>query len=171
MKSLIAFAAALLAALPAFAGNALSDMHPEEAYPDNAPVLVTPDPYVDVVRQVQEKLHQLDFDPGPVNGASSSKLQAALAQFQLSRALPVSGMLDGQTLQELGVQPSEGQAAQGASSGEDRSLSGENRSLQGSCDGLIGPEKEQCLQQGGTVEVGVTQGSGASGAGSTRSSP
>lgn len=159
MKSLIAFAAAFLAVVPAFAGNALSDMHPEEAYPDNAPVLVSPGPYVDVVRQVQEKLHELDFDPGPVNGASSSKLQAALAQFQLSRALPVSGMLDEQTLKELGVRPSGGEAARGSSS------SREDRSLQGSCDGLIGPEKEQCLQQGGTVEVGSTQASGASGSG------
>jgi peptidoglycan hydrolase-like protein with peptidoglycan-binding domain len=109
MKSLIAFVtiAAFLAAVPAFAGNAVSDMHPEEAYPDDAPALVSPGPYVEVIRQVQEKLHELDFDPGPVNGASSSKLQAALAQFQLSEALPVSGMLDQRTLLALGLDPAD----------------------------------------------------------------
>lgn len=107
MKLLIAFAAAvaLLAAVPAFAGNAVSDMHPEEAYPDDVPALVSPGPYVDLLRQVQEQLRGLDFDAGPVNGASSSKLQAALAQFQLARNLPASGMLDQRTLLELGLDP------------------------------------------------------------------
>jgi len=94
----------------ALAGTALSDMHPEEAYPNDAPVLASPGPYADVTKQVQEKLRELDFDPGPINGASSSKLQAALAQFQLSAALPVSGMLDTETLKALGVQPSEASA-------------------------------------------------------------
>jgi peptidoglycan hydrolase-like protein with peptidoglycan-binding domain len=107
MKSLIssAVAALCLAALPAFAGNAVSDMHPEEAYPDDAPALVSPGPYVEVIKQVQQKLHDLDFDPGPVNGASSSKLQAALAQFQLANALPVNGMLDQRTMLALGLDP------------------------------------------------------------------
>lgn len=101
------FAGALLAlAGSAFAGSAVSDMHPEEAYPNDAPVLASPGPYADLLRQVQEKLHGLDFDPGPVNGASTSKTQAALAQFQLSRNLPASGMLDQLTLLELGLDPS-----------------------------------------------------------------
>jgi peptidoglycan hydrolase-like protein with peptidoglycan-binding domain len=120
MQFRVTFAAgaALLVMAPAFAGNAVSDMHPEEAYPDDAPLLVSPGPYVDLVTQVQKKLHELDFDPGPVNGAASSKLQAALAQFQLSRALPVSGMFDEQTLKELGVaSPVEGM--QNARAGEE----------------------------------------------------
>ena len=100
-------ASMLVAAGPAFAASALSDMHPEEAYTDNAPVLASPGPYADLLRQVQEKLHELDFDPGPVNGASTSKTQAALAQFQLSRNLPASGMLDQRTVLELGLDPSE----------------------------------------------------------------
>jgi peptidoglycan hydrolase-like protein with peptidoglycan-binding domain len=125
MKPLIAFAAALLVAVPAFAGNAVSDMHPEEAYPDNAPVLVSPGPYGDLLKQVQEKLHALDFDPGPVNGASSSKLQAALAQFQLSEALPASGMLDQRTLLALGLDPAELVTVQpDAAAGEDAAAGG-----------------------------------------------
>ena len=101
-------ASALLAvASPASAGSAVSDMHPEEAYPDEAPALVSPGPYVEVTKQVQQRLRELDFDPGPVNGASSSKLQAALAQFQLSEALPVSGMLDQRTMLALGLDPAD----------------------------------------------------------------
>lgn len=109
MSLLVTFAAGALfvAAAPAFAGTALSDMHPEAAYPDDAAVLVSPGPYVDVIKQVQQKLRELDFDPGPVNGASSSKLQAALAQFQLSEALPVSGMLDQRTMLALGLDPAD----------------------------------------------------------------
>lgn len=97
--------AGMLLAAPSsvLAGDALSDMHPEEAYPNSAPLLTSPGPYAEVIKQVQEKLHALDFDAGEVDGAMSSKLQAALAQFQLSRAMPVNGMLDEETLKALGV--------------------------------------------------------------------
>lgn len=99
------FAAALLAAAPALAGTALSDTHPEEAYPDDAPPLLSPSPFAPLIRQVQDKLHAFDFDPGPVNGAMTPKTQAALAQFQLSQLLPASGMLDQPTLLALGLDP------------------------------------------------------------------
>ncbi|HET7197960.1 MAG TPA: peptidoglycan-binding domain-containing protein [Burkholderiales bacterium] len=100
-------AGALFFAASASAGNAVSDNHPEDAYPNAAPPLTSPGPYAGLIEQVQEKLHGLDFDPGPVNGAWTSKTQAALAQFQLSDLLPASGMLDERTLRELGVQPAE----------------------------------------------------------------
>jgi peptidoglycan hydrolase-like protein with peptidoglycan-binding domain len=99
------FAAAFFAAGPVLAGTALSDSHPEEAYPNDAPLLVSPGPYAGLVRQVQERLRSLDFDPGPANGATSSKTQAALTQFQLSQGLPASGMLDQRTLLALGLDP------------------------------------------------------------------
>ena len=57
----------------------------------------------EIIKQVQQKLHQQGFDAGPVNGDFGAKTQAALAQFQLSRVLPASGALDDQTLAELGV--------------------------------------------------------------------
>ena len=105
-------AIALLAvAGSAFAGNALSDNHPEAAYPDKVLPLYTPGPSADLVRQVQERLHALDFDAGPVNGEFGSKTQAALVQFQLSSLLPASGSLDEETLAELGVQRGEAAAA------------------------------------------------------------
>jgi peptidoglycan hydrolase-like protein with peptidoglycan-binding domain len=98
-------AAALLAAAPALAGNAVSDTHPEEAYPNDALPVVAAGPYADLVRQLQEKLHALDFDAGPANGAISTKTQAALAQFQLSQLIPASGALDQRTLLALGLDP------------------------------------------------------------------
>jgi peptidoglycan hydrolase-like protein with peptidoglycan-binding domain len=105
MKSsrVFGFLAVLLAAS---AGNAkdggFTALHPEEAQPD--PVAQpAPDPYSGFIGAVQEKLRQLGFDPGPVNGDFGAKTQAALAQFQLSRTIPASGQLDDQTLAELGV--------------------------------------------------------------------
>lgn len=106
MRLLPCVAAALAcAALPASAASEFQSVHPEEAYPDNAPMLNSPGPYADYFRQVQTRLHEEGFDAGPVNGDFGSKTQAALAQFQLSRALPVSGTLDEETLKQLGVVP------------------------------------------------------------------
>jgi peptidoglycan hydrolase-like protein with peptidoglycan-binding domain len=112
-------AAALVLAAPALAGTALSDLHPEEAHPNDAPPVVSASPYADLIRQVQEKLHALDFDPGPVNGAISTKTQAALAQFQLSQLLPASGAIDQRTLLALGIDPAELVSAEDAASAGD----------------------------------------------------
>ena len=107
-----------LVALPFAAIAAAPGLHPEEAYPDNIPPLVSPGPYTELIKQVQEKLHQHGFDAGPINGDFGPKTQAALAQFQLSRVLPASGALDERTLSELGIerapQPSGGAASSSA---------------------------------------------------------
>jgi peptidoglycan hydrolase-like protein with peptidoglycan-binding domain len=84
--------------------KAIGDMHPEEALPDNLPLLASPGPYAEFIKEVQQKLHQRGFDAGPVNGAFGTKTQAALAQFQLAMTLPASGALDDETLRALGVQ-------------------------------------------------------------------
>ena len=81
----------------------MTSLHPEEAYPDNAPRLTSPGPYAPLIEQVQQRLHQEGFDAGPVNGDFGSKTQAALAQFQLSRNIPASGSLDNATLDALGI--------------------------------------------------------------------
>ena len=94
----LAFPLSALAAGP-FTGN-----HPEASLPDNAQQ-VSSDPYQPLVRRVQERLHQLGFDAGPVNGEFGEKTQAALAQFQLANLLPASGMPDAKTVLELGVEP------------------------------------------------------------------
>jgi peptidoglycan hydrolase-like protein with peptidoglycan-binding domain len=94
--------ASLVFPLSALASGPFTGNHPEESLPDNAQQ-VSSDPYQPMVRQVQERLHQLGFDAGPVNGEFSEKTQAALAQFQLSLVIPASGQLDALTLNELGV--------------------------------------------------------------------
>jgi len=91
----------LLAPCAALAANPLTSLHPEAAYPDDAPRLSSPGEYDGLIRHVQEKLLKQGFDAGPINGDFGAKTQAALAQFQLSRDLPASGMLDDTTLAAL----------------------------------------------------------------------
>lgn len=93
----------LAAPLAGHAAGAFTSLHPEEAIPD--PVgTVTPSPYSGMISRVQEKLLELGFDAGPVNGDLGEKTQAALAQFQLSRIIPAGGQLDDRTLAELGIE-------------------------------------------------------------------
>jgi Putative peptidoglycan binding domain len=80
-----------------------NEIHPEEAYPNNLPRLSSNGDDSGLIAQVQRRLHAHGFDAGPVNGDFGSKTQAALAQFQLSQSLPVSGSLDSPTLNALGV--------------------------------------------------------------------
>jgi peptidoglycan hydrolase-like protein with peptidoglycan-binding domain len=106
---------ALFLALPGtVAARDFTSLHPEEAHPDpQGPV--TSHPYTGFISRVQERLHVLGFDAGPVNGDFGTKTQAALAQFQLSAAIPASGQLDDRTLGELGLER-DNQAAAGPSS-------------------------------------------------------
>jgi peptidoglycan hydrolase-like protein with peptidoglycan-binding domain len=96
----------LLAALlpaTAFAADEITSLHPEDAIPDSLPRLTAPGPFSGLYSDVQKRLHELGFDAGPVNGDFGVKTQAALAQFQLANAIPVSGMLDSATLRALDV--------------------------------------------------------------------
>lgn len=106
----------LMAPLAAVAAGAFTALHPEEAYPDPTEQ-VSPHPYTGFITRVQEKLGELGFAAGPANGDFGAKTQAALAQFQLSRAIPASGQLDDETLAELGVQRDSPEAASDAASG------------------------------------------------------
>ena len=105
-----------LVALPFAAIAAAPGLHPEEAYPDNIPPMASPGPYTAFIKQVQEKLHGYGFDAGPISGDFGPKTQAALAQFQLSRLVPASGMLDEGTLSELGVERAAEQSDSAAAS-------------------------------------------------------
>jgi peptidoglycan hydrolase-like protein with peptidoglycan-binding domain len=110
------FIVALLLAAPlaALGDSPFTSLHPEEAYPDPQP-RVYQHPYTDLVVGMQERLNALGFDAGPPNGDFGAKTQAALAQFQLSRAIPASGQLDDPTLAELGLQRAPSDATAGAS--------------------------------------------------------
>lgn len=104
MKPLaIVIAIAVCMPAAALAGPEFSSNHPEAQYPDNGTSMSLGAPYEDLLKQVQQKLHANGFNPGPANGAYSTKMQAALAQYQLANALPVSGALDDATLLALGV--------------------------------------------------------------------
>jgi len=94
---LLVFPASALAAGP------FTSLHPEAHLPD-AVEQASADRFTDYITQIQEKLRELGFDAGPVNGDFGAKTQAALAQFQLSRTIPASGQLDDETLNALGVQ-------------------------------------------------------------------
>jgi len=102
MKRLLLTACAVLAPLAAMAAGPFTSLHPEEAIPDPDARMVQ-GPYAGFISGVQVKLRELGFDAGPVNGDFGEKTQAALAQFQLSRAIPAGGQLDDQTLAELGL--------------------------------------------------------------------
>ena len=112
----IAFAILLSAPLSAAAAGEFTAIHPEDAYPDPKEQ-PSPDAYSGFVSKVQEKLRELGFDAGPVNGDFGAKTQAALAQFQISRTIPVSGQLDDMTLAELGVPRERSDAEQSAVAG------------------------------------------------------
>lgn len=114
MKRLLAITCIALASLNASAGGPFTSLHPEEAIPD-PPERMSSGPYAGFISRVQEKLRALGFDAGPVNGDFGYKTQAALAQFQLSRAIPAGGQLDDQTLAELGVERDAAPASAGAS--------------------------------------------------------
>ena len=115
------------------------------------------DPYIDFNKRVQERLTALGFYTGPINGDIGPNSQAALAQFQLSVPLPASGALDDQTVAALGLERSM-QASAGTStepSASPADSASPARELGGSCDALIGPEKDRCVRQGGSVEAGT----------------
>ena len=145
---------------------ALAQNQPAPAPAEQAPAQTeqgqqaTPDPYIDFNKRVQERLTALGFYTGPINGDIGPNSQAALAQFQLSVPLPASGALDDQTVAALGLERSVQASAGESSSGTDQ-----KRELGGSCDALIGPDKDRCVQQGGSVEAS-TKADASSGASS-----
>ena len=59
----------------------------------------------DNVRAVQEKLHEDGLYFGEIDGAYSSELAAALGRYQIRNGLPITGQLDVETSNALGVKP------------------------------------------------------------------
>lgn len=121
-----------------------------------------PDPYTERNKRVQEALRQRGLYNGPVNGEIGPNTQAAIAQFQLSMPMPADGMLDDSTLAALGVELPEVASAGGSIQPQPASVEAgtPDRPLGGSCDALIGPEKDRCLQRGGTVEASTNASTG-----------
>jgi peptidoglycan hydrolase-like protein with peptidoglycan-binding domain len=59
------------------------------------------------IQVAQTRLKDFGFDPGPVDGTFTAQTQAAVRTFQARYGLPVSGLLDRPTREELqlGVDP------------------------------------------------------------------
>jgi peptidoglycan hydrolase-like protein with peptidoglycan-binding domain len=53
------------------------------------------------IQVAQAHLRDLGFDPGPIDGIYKAQTQAAVRSFQRRYGLPVSGLLDRETRQEL----------------------------------------------------------------------
>jgi len=62
------------------------------------------------IEVAEMRLKQFGFDPGPVDGMHTAQTQAAVRAFQARYGLPVSGLLDRPTREELqlGVDPKRG---------------------------------------------------------------
>ncbi|MGE5219836.1 MAG: peptidoglycan-binding domain-containing protein [Chloroflexota bacterium] len=56
------------------------------------------------VKKVQEALKSKGEDPGNVDGVMGKKTEAALRKFQKTNALKVTGAMDDETAQKLGVE-------------------------------------------------------------------
>jgi len=60
---------------------------------------------VQLVSQIQSKLEDLGYDPGPLDGIWGQKTEKALKAFQLDNGLPATGLVDRATKTQLGVGP------------------------------------------------------------------
>jgi peptidoglycan hydrolase-like protein with peptidoglycan-binding domain len=62
------------------------------------------------IQIAETRLRDFGFDPGPVDGIFTAQTQAAVRAFQARYGLPVSGLLDYATREELqlGVDPKRG---------------------------------------------------------------
>src|SRR3981081_4062337 len=58
----------------------------------------------ETIRQVQTALRQLGYYHGQIDGQFGSLSQAALQNYQLKTSQPATGLLDRQSLSQLGVQ-------------------------------------------------------------------
>ncbi len=80
---------------------------PVAAAPEPPPAVPTqpapgPQPLrTDEVREVQQKLRGFGFDPGPIDGTTGQRTEAAVKRYQESRNLPQTGDVDSDLLEML----------------------------------------------------------------------
>ncbi len=66
------------------------------------------------VKEVQQRLKQLGFDPGPADGLPGAATSSALRAYQRQQGLQVTGHLDNRTQQALGISPPPAASSQNA---------------------------------------------------------
>jgi hypothetical protein len=64
----------------------------------------------DEIKQAKQALKAKGLNPGPIDGTLDSKTQQALRDFQKANKLPVTGVLDPQTAEKLGLSLGKGSA-------------------------------------------------------------
>jgi peptidoglycan hydrolase-like protein with peptidoglycan-binding domain len=62
----------------------------------------------DDIKKAKEALKAKGLNPGPIDGTLDTKTQQALRDFQKANKLPVTGVLDAQTAEKLGVSTGKG---------------------------------------------------------------
>ena len=55
------------------------------------------------IREAQRTLGELGYRPGPIDGVVGRRTQSALARYQRSEGIPVTGRLDAETLVRLDI--------------------------------------------------------------------
>src|SRR5262245_1417176 len=89
------------------AACAASQTEGPTAVPASAPTPVSIRPAVDKlltsgdIQVAEARLQSFGFDPGPIDGIFTAQTQEAVRAFQATYALPVSGLLDRRTREEL----------------------------------------------------------------------
>jgi peptidoglycan hydrolase-like protein with peptidoglycan-binding domain len=76
------------------------------------------------VRRIQQRLRELGFEPGPVDGIWGEQTRAALRAFQEARGLEPTGDPTEPTLAALGVEGGAGQEAAAATTGSGTEVTG-----------------------------------------------
>jgi Putative peptidoglycan binding domain len=56
------------------------------------------------VREAQQTLRQLGYQPGPIDGVVGPRTKSALAQYQRAERIKVTGQLDSETMARLDIQ-------------------------------------------------------------------
>ncbi len=60
------------------------------------------------VKQAQQALKDKGYDPGPIDGVMGARTKEAIKSFQNASSLQVTGTLDAQTSQQLGISSGSG---------------------------------------------------------------
>lgn len=55
------------------------------------------------VRDAQRALHDLGYEPGPIDGILGMRTRAALVRYQQAKGLPTTGWLDTETMARLDI--------------------------------------------------------------------
>jgi peptidoglycan hydrolase-like protein with peptidoglycan-binding domain len=66
----------------------------------------------DDIKKAKKALKAKELNPGPISGTLDGKTQQALCDFQRANRLPVTGVLDSQTAEKLGVSLEKGSIPQ-----------------------------------------------------------